>query len=60
MHKDLFTAASTGVLLPLEGEVNTRYGVIPYRTFAFKPARLGEYPAMTPAWLGLLGAPRHR
>ena len=55
MHKDLFTAASTGVLLPLEGEVNTRYGVIPYRTFAFKPARLGEYPAMTPSMVGAIG-----
>lgn len=55
MHQGLFTEKATGVLLPLEGEVCTRYGVVPYHTFAFKPERLAAYPVLAPSMVGAIG-----
>lgn len=55
MREDLFTERATGVLLPLDGEVSTRYGVVPYHTFAFKPKRLDAYPTLAPSMVGAIG-----
>lgn len=55
MYQDMFTSNATGTLLPLDGEVMTRYGLVSYHTFAFKPRGLDSYPVLTPAMVGAIG-----
>lgn len=48
----MFTNDAPGTLLPLHGEVQTRYGLSSYDTVAFLPDRLDAYPRFTAAMMG--------
>lgn len=44
----MFTAQAAGVLQPLRGQYQSRYGVVEYETYAFIPHPLGEeYPVLS-------------
>lgn len=52
MQASMFNERALGELIPLHGEVQTRYGLLPYNTVAFRPNRLDEYPAPSVAMMG--------